>query len=300
MLPHQHAAIYVQHVPGNVSSLVGSKKRRGAGNILCTADPSHGNSLHGHLPEVFAQRRGHRRFDKAGRDRITGNIAGSHFACNGHGQSNQAGFGCRIVCLSGLAHLPKYRGDIYDPAPALLEHGADRLLRAQVSRSQIGVHYKIPIGSFHTHDQLVFRDSGIVHQNVESAELREHIFEGGFDLLFVTDIEHKRCGLSAAGCNLSCEMVELLLITRGQRDAGTQRSKFERARSADSLRRSSDQGHAISKSHNTPKEIVSGDYSWTGTASFCCCGTGTWSRNSKRSKGGARSVVAAVIKTTMA
>ena len=39
-LPHQHAAVHVEHVPGDVGRIVGSQKAHCAGNVLRHADPA--------------------------------------------------------------------------------------------------------------------------------------------------------------------------------------------------------------------------------------------------------------------
>src|SRR5438128_742241 len=54
-LPHQHAAVHVHHVSGNVGSLFRGQKSHRIGDIFRRADPRQRNHLQGVLLEVVPQ-----------------------------------------------------------------------------------------------------------------------------------------------------------------------------------------------------------------------------------------------------
>ena len=135
---------------------------------------------------------------KPGGDGVAGNVAGANFSGDSHGEADQSGFRCGVVGLSGLAHLAEDAGDVDDASPALFEHGADHRLNAEIGRSEIGLQNGVPVGAFHAHDELVAGDAGIVDQDVDFAELGDDGFDGGFNLLFVGNVESE-CGCCAAG-----------------------------------------------------------------------------------------------------
>ena len=63
-------------------------------------------------------------------------------------------------------------------------------LNAQISRGEIRLQHAHPSRhALHAHDELVAGDAGIIHQNIDLAELRRGRLDGGLDLLFVGDVE---------------------------------------------------------------------------------------------------------------
>ena len=147
------------------------------------------------LFELFGKPRRHCGFDESGRHRVTSNVTGGDFTGDGHGQSNQARLGSRIVRLPRLADLTKDRSYVDNPSPALLEHGADHLLNAQVCRGQVGIEHSVPIGALHTHNKLVAGDARIVHQDVDLAKLSDDRLARSLDLVFVGDVYRESAAL---------------------------------------------------------------------------------------------------------
>src|SRR5208283_4067640 len=74
-LAHQHAAVHVQHVTGDVRRVLGCEKCHGTGHVFRRSDAAQGDLLYGVLFEFLAQDRGHGGFDEAGRDRVASNVA---------------------------------------------------------------------------------------------------------------------------------------------------------------------------------------------------------------------------------
>ena len=167
------------------------------------------------LLQFVAQNRGHGSFDEAGSDGVAGNVARADFAGDGHGQADQSGLRSGVVGLPRLAHLAENAGDVDDASPALLEHGADDLLDAEIRGSQIGLQDGVPVGALHAHDELIAGDAGVVDQDIDLAELGDGGLDGGLDLLFVGDIESEGRGFAAGGGDFGDQFVELFLIASG-------------------------------------------------------------------------------------
>jgi hypothetical protein len=140
-------------------------------------------------------------------------------------------------------------GDVDDASPALLEHGTGDLLGTEICRSEIGLQDGVPIGALHAHDELVAGDAGIVHQDVNLVELGDRGFNGGLDLLFIGDVESERCRLSAGRGNFVYQLIQLVLIARGDGDCRARRGESQRAGPSDALRRACDQRHPSGKGH---------------------------------------------------
>ena len=111
-------------------------------------------------------------------------------------------------------------------------------LDQQEWRGQVGVDYVVPVGALHAHDQLIAGDAGIVDQNVDLAEARDHGLRDGLDLLFIADVELERRRLAAFAVDLVGQLLQLLLIAGAQRHLRARLGQHQRARAANALRRS--------------------------------------------------------------
>ena len=132
--------------------------------------------------EFLRERGGHRRVNEAGSDGVHGDVARSDFDGDSAGEADQAGFRRDVVRLAGVAGLRDDRSEIDDAAGALLEHRAEGLLDAEMRAGEVGAQHGVPVFEFHAQGERVARDGGVVHQNVELAEFREHLLEAGFHL----------------------------------------------------------------------------------------------------------------------
>ena len=98
------------------------------------------------------------------------------------------------------------------------------------------MQHRIPVGPLHAHDQLIAGDAGIVHQDVDLAELRTGRLDRGLDLLFIGNVESEGRSLPARGGNFVNQFVQLLLITRGNGNRRARRGELQRAGSSNALR----------------------------------------------------------------
>src|SRR5277367_6431127 len=104
----------------------------------------------------------------------------------------------RPISLAGVAGLRDYRADINDAAGALLEHRAESLLNAEMRAGEVGAQHSVPVFELHAQGESVAGDGGVVHQNVELAEFRENLLEGGFYLRGIGYVQWH--GQRAAAC----------------------------------------------------------------------------------------------------
>ena len=117
-------------------------------------------------------------------------------------------------------------------------------LDAEICGGQIGLQDGVPVGALHAHDELVAGDAGVVDQDVDLAELGDGGLDGGFDLLFVGDVERKGGGLAAGGGDFGDQFVQLLLIARGGGHGGAVFGEAQGAGASDALRGAGDEGYA--------------------------------------------------------
>jgi len=94
----------------------------------------------------------------------------------------------RIVRLAEVPDLPDHRGDVHDASVVLLEHLVDEDLRAVEDAVQVDGEDLAPRGVVHLHERLVRVDPGIVHENVEAAELTEDFLRHPERVRIVTDV----------------------------------------------------------------------------------------------------------------
>src|SRR5262249_41504653 len=138
----------------------------------------------------------------------------------------------------------EHAGHVDDSPPALLEHGANYLLRAQVGRGEIGVDDGVPIGPFHAHNQLVACDSRVVHQDVDLAKLRDDCLDGSFDLFLIGDVEHECARLTTSASDFSDYFSQFFLVACDGGDGRARLGQFHCASVTDALGGSSYQRHA--------------------------------------------------------
>jgi hypothetical protein len=92
---------------------------------------------------------------------------------------------------------------------------------------------------------LVTRDAGVVHENVDLAELGDGGFDRRLDLLFVGDVEGEGRGLTAACGNLIYQLLQLLLIASGYNYRRASSGKFRRTGASNALRSAGHERHPI-------------------------------------------------------
>ena len=72
----------------------------------------------------------------------------------------------------------------------LFHHRPDYRLAHTKYRTEIGVDDVIPLFILHHHQQIIARDTGVIHQNVGCAETFDNLFETSSYRFPVSHIEH--------------------------------------------------------------------------------------------------------------
>ena len=191
----------------------------------------------------------HGGFDEAGGYGVAGYVARPHFAGDRHGETDQSGLRGRVICLACLTHLAENAGDVDDASPALLEHGTDDLLDAQISGGEIGLSTASQSARF----------------------MRMTSWSRVMPALFTRISILPNCAMAALTVALTCsssvtssakaadlppaaaisvdQFVELLLIAGGDGDRCSFFGECKRARASDALRCSGDERYVFGKGH---------------------------------------------------
>ncbi len=125
----------------------------------------------------------------------------------------------------------------------LAEHGAERLLAAQVRAGQIGGQDLVPVGALHAQGELVAGDAGVIDQNVDFAEAGDGGLDAGLDLLFTGHIDLEGFSLPTGTADLVGGFLQLLLIPRRQGHGGARFRQRQGAGAPDALRGAGHQRH---------------------------------------------------------
>src|SRR3954466_8824318 len=221
---------------GDVSGIRRSQEGDGVCDLLIGAGAAQRDHFGHALAQLRTEHLSHCRLNPPRSNCIHGNVARGYFACHCHCETDQSSLGSSIIGLPGLPHLPKDAGDVDDSSPALFQHGADCRLDAEIWRSEIGVEHRVPVCTFHAHDQLIASDTRIVYQDVNLPEAIECRLESSFDLLFLSNIHAETGRLSAGAGYLRFNLTQLFDIACRQSDAGALWGKPQRASTPYSLR----------------------------------------------------------------
>ena len=158
--------------------------------------------LRGHGQLLFVgEDAGHVGFDIAGGHGVDRDGAGGELAGEGFGEADKAGFGGGVVGLAGLAGFADDGGDVDDAAPAGFEHGLHAGLGEEKGAGEIGGEDVVPVVALHAQGEDVAGDAGVVDEDFDAAEVFDDGLGAGFDGLFAGDVEGKRVGGAADGCD---------------------------------------------------------------------------------------------------
>src|SRR5262249_48382481 len=92
-------------------------------------------------------------------------------ACHDARQPGDAVLRRTVVRLPRVAEHAGRRGHRHDPAPALLAHAGRRVPGAVEGALQVHGDDGVPLRLVHVEEHAVAQDAGIVHENVDGAEL---------------------------------------------------------------------------------------------------------------------------------
>ena len=77
--------------------------------------------------------------------------------------------------MSGIADQTNHRCDVNNATAPLLDHRPHNRLREIERAAQVRVDHRVPIFDRHAHGESVPRHAGVVHQNVDLAEVFENL-----------------------------------------------------------------------------------------------------------------------------
>ena len=110
--------------------------------------------------------------DQPRRDHVDRDAARRHFPRQRLGEADEPRLRRRVVGLPGIAHLADHRADRDDAPAPLLEHRAHGRLRQREGRRQVRRDHRVPVLALHPHQQLIARDPGVAHDDVEPSVAR--------------------------------------------------------------------------------------------------------------------------------
>ncbi len=139
--------------------------------------------------------------DEARGNAVRTDAARPHLFGNGFSQADHTGFGSRIVALSGVAAYTDDRRHVDDRAAALTGHDRRDGVDEVECRFEVDRQYGIPLSLGHTHHQTVFRDAGVVYQNIDVTEIF-HDFVDNFVCIFeISRVRSIAFGFDAQCCD---------------------------------------------------------------------------------------------------
>ena len=172
-----HTTIYLDYLSGNVAREVGSEEDGHVGHVFCLSAATEGDGFHPLFAHFFRELSGHGRFDESGRDGVGAHTAATHFLCYTFGECDHTGFGSRVVGLSGIAVHADYAGHVDDGTTALTHHNGDASVSEVEGGFEIDVDDGVPLRFCHAEHEAVFRDAGVVDQNIDLTEIFVHLFD---------------------------------------------------------------------------------------------------------------------------
>ena len=164
-------AVDLDDLTRNVRGEVGGEEHGHVGNVLGLAAAAEGNLRRPFLAHVVGKSRRHGCFNEARSNGVGTDAARTHLLRNRLGQSNQTGLRSGVIALPGVAVYAHNRRHVDDGAAALAHHDGRAGVNEIEGRLQVHGNDCIPLLLGHTHHESVLRDAGVVHQDVDRAEL---------------------------------------------------------------------------------------------------------------------------------
>jgi hypothetical protein len=104
-----------------------------------------------------------------GRHHVHRDVARRHLARQRLAEPDEPRLRRRVVRLPGVAHLPDHRADAMMRPPRCLIIGFSTACVQRERRGQVRGDHGVPVVALHPQHQLVARDAGVVHQDVDAA-----------------------------------------------------------------------------------------------------------------------------------
>src|SRR5439155_3533974 len=162
---------------------------------------------------------------------------------------------------AGIADEPDHGAHVHDPAPPLFHHGPGEGADAEKAPLQIGVDDLIPILLAQAHDQIVARDTRVIHEDVGPAERLERF---GAKRVRVPGLRHVPLGpdrVAPLRAKLGARPLERRSVPPRDDDPGAAARQPRCDRAADSFRPA---GHDRDPFRETPVAHAATSWSaWT-------------------------------------
>ena len=190
---------------------------------------SHGGFL------IFGENGRHGCLDVSGGDSIDRDRAACQLSREGFGEADETSFGGGVVGLAGLTSLADYGGDVDDAAPAILDHLGHDGLGEEKGSGEIGGQDIVPVLALHAEGEDVTGNTGVVDEDVNTAEVGNDRLGALFDGIFAGDVERERMGNPSGSGDFSSYFSELIHVPGGECDGCSGAGKLKRACAANSL-----------------------------------------------------------------
>ena len=92
-----------------------------------------------------------------------GDIATAYLTGKGFGKPNHSRLGSRVVTLAGIANHADNRTDVHNAPESGFGHTPEQGFTQPKNRFQIGVQNLVPLLLFHSKQEIVSRDPGVVN-----------------------------------------------------------------------------------------------------------------------------------------
>src|SRR3989338_5372232 len=184
-------------MPGYVGGVITDQKERAISHILRRPEFPQRDQLEHLISDFFGELGRHIGLDEAGGYRIDPDVAGGQLLCDRFGKGDEAAFTRGVIRLAGVAHYTYNRGDIHDPAVALLHHDLGDGLRAVERALEVDPKDDIPIRFRHPDKKAVPGYAGIVNKYIDFLKFVKGFLDEGIDLIRLCDVYCPRQDSSA-------------------------------------------------------------------------------------------------------
>src|SRR5260221_1950181 len=166
----REAPVDDEGLSGDVGCARSDEEVDGGGDLIGASDASERDVRLELRRRLLVEAGGHVGRDEARGDRVDRDRPSGELLRERARESEDAGLARGVVRLSGVARDPDHGGDIDDPASGFHQR-ARRGLEEVPAALQVHGDDAVEVFFAHAQEQLVARDAGVVHEDVEPAEL---------------------------------------------------------------------------------------------------------------------------------
>jgi hypothetical protein len=193
----------------------------------------------------------HRRLHDAGKDQPDVHRRVAQLDPERLGEPDERELRGAVAAEGRDAATPGERGDVDDRPVALGAHQRDDLLHHEERAEEVHAQHALQVGGVDVRDGARQEDAGVVHDDVEAAELGDDPADARGDLRTLRDVG-RQDERRAAG--LARDRLELRSSTRGERDAGAGGGERDRRGATDTARGAGDE-HRLPTKRRVPRHV---------------------------------------------